>query len=174
MSKSVLFSINRPHTIKIISGIKKVELRTKPPKIDGAYKGLIYETKKHGGCGKVIGEFTAYNENTYRVCMGVPAHLALESWMSTADILKYSDNGNKDITAISISDLVIYDEPKSINDFVTMGDCDCDKCGECKWLERGNDYNVEDDCLLPYENNFEKPLKPLFRPPQSWCYVEEL
>ncbi len=151
--KSVLFSINKPHTDHIRLLLKKVELRTKPPKIDGVYKGFIYETKKYGGCGKVIGEFTAYNENTYRICMGVPAHLAIEGWLSTADILKYSDNGKKDITAISISDLIIYKVPKELSEFSNASS------------RLTPNPNTED--------GFPPVWSGITRPPQSWCYVEK-
>lgn len=139
--KSVLFSINKPHTDRIRLSLKKIELRTKPPKIDGVYKGVIYETKKYGGSGKVIGEFTAYNENTYRVCMGVPAHLALESWVSTADILKYSDNGKKDITAISILEgqkrKKFFEEnpPKTV--YVSSSRLQCAKNGDFEKYGKG-------------------------------------
>lgn len=48
-------------------------------------------------------------------------------------------------------------------------------CHKCGWFERGNGYNVEDDCGLVYEYmGSGKTLKPLFRPPQSWCYVEDM
>lgn len=154
--KSVLFSINKPHTDHIRSLRKKVELRTKPPKIDGAYKGFIYETKKFGGSGKVIGEFTAYNESTCRVCIGGNlAHLAVKSQVPWGDILKYSDYGKKDITAISISNLKIYDEPKELSEFIKPCPTpfQCDKC---------NDLVEHFGCGLT-----------ITIPPQSWCYVEE-
>lgn len=155
--KAVMFSINKPHTDNIVTGIKTIELRTKPPKIEDTYKAYIYETSKSGGCGKVIGEFTAYNEETYRICMGVPKHLIIEGCLSEYEICKYSDNGKKDITAISITDLIRYDKPKELSEFKKINrDCwyadlglakrDCPKC-----------RNVE--CFLT-------------RPPQSWCYVE--
>lgn len=143
--KSVMFSINKPHTDNIKIGAKTSELRTRPPKIDEPYKAYIYETLKNSGCGKVIGEFTAYNKNTYRICMGVPAHLVMCGCVSAKEILAYTKNGEKDLTEISISDLVIYDEPKELSEF-------------CKpTMPTG----------LRYENDT------ITRPPQNWCYVEE-
>ena len=115
--KAVMFSINRPHTDNIKIEAKTSELRTRPPKIDEPYKGYIYETLKNGGCGKVIGEFTAFNEFTYRMCMGVPKHLVLSSCLSVEEIWAYTNKGEKDLTEISISDLVIYDEPKELSEF---------------------------------------------------------
>ena len=115
--KTVMFAINKPHTNNIKMGLKISELRTRPPKIKEPYKALIYETKKFGGCGKVIGEFTAYNKHTWRICMGVPKHLTIAACVSADDIMKYTNNGYKDLTEISISDLVIYDEPKELSEF---------------------------------------------------------
>ena len=142
-----MFSINKPHTDNIKAGLKTSELRIRPPKISGTYKAYIYETLKNGGCGAVIGEFTAYNENRWRICVGVPANLCILACVSADEIRKYSRNGLKDITEISISDLVIYDEPKELADF---------KGRKLVW--RGNNH------VHAYEQ--------IKRPPQSWCYVE--
>lgn len=163
--KAVMFSINRPHTDNIKSELKKSELRTRPPKIDEPYKGLIYETLRNGGCGKVIGEFTAYNEFKYRMCMGVPKHLVLSSCLSVEEIWAYTNKGEKDLTEISISDLIIYDEPKELSEFMKPCDKNCDKC---EWLD------VQE--IGAYENTREIKtcLNRITRPPQSWCYVEEV
>lgn len=147
MSIAVMFSINKPHTDNIRAGLKTSELRIRPPKISGTYKAYIYETLKNGGCGAVIGEFTAYNENRWRMCVGIPAHLCILACVSVDEIRKYSCNGLKDITEISISDLVIYDKPKELADF---------KGRKLVW--RGNNH------VHAYEQ--------IKRPPQSWCYVE--
>ena len=115
--KVVMFSINKPHTDNIIKGLKISELRTKAPKINEPYKALIYETIKNGGCGKVIGEFIAHNEDTWRICMGIPKHLMVRALVSAQEIWRYSKYGEKDITEISISDLKIYDKPKGLKEF---------------------------------------------------------
>ena len=52
-----LYSINRPHTDNIKSGRKLWEIRKSKPNIPVPFPAFIYETKKKGGCGKVIGEF---------------------------------------------------------------------------------------------------------------------
>lgn len=148
MSIAVMFSINKPHTDNIKAGLKTSELRIRPPKISGTYKAYIYETLKNGGCGAVIGEFTAYNENRWRMCVGIPAHLCILACVSVDEIRKYSCNGLKDITEISISDLIIYDKPKELSEFRGR-----------KLVWRGNNH------VHAYEQ--------IKRPPQSWCYVEE-
>ena len=74
-----------------------------------------------------------------------------------------------------INDLVIYDKPKELSEFYVEGDCDCMNCRNCAWFDRGNGYNVEDDCNLAYKGADEhKSYKPIKRPFQSWGYVEEL
>lgn len=159
--KAVIFSINRPHTDNIKSGVKGSELRTKPPKIKEPYKAFIYETKKNGGCGKVIGEFTAFNESRYRMCMGVPKHLVLSGCVSAEEIWDYTNNGKKDLTEISISNLVIYDKPRELSEFKTPTDCNS---------KIAKDMLCNTCCLSA--NFCSKKPKRITRPPQSWCYVE--
>ncbi len=156
-----MFSINRPHTDNIKIGAKRSELRTRPPKVNEPYLGYIYETLKNGGCGKVIGEFTAYNENTYRMCVGVPKHLAVTACLSSEEIWVYSKQGEKDLTEISISDLIIYDKPKELSEFTKAG-----ALGYDDWL-----YGIYNGTS---ESTYEKYLMPfkVTKPPQSWCYVE--
>ena len=55
--KSVLISIQRPHTDNIKALIKKIEVRKNKPNQETPFHCFIYETKTKGGCGKVIGEF---------------------------------------------------------------------------------------------------------------------
>lgn len=121
--------------------------------------------------GKVIGEFMCDEIKTERPKSLYASHkTVINCCVSIQEIIDYADEKNF-LYFWHISNLVIYETPLEINDFVTEGDCTCEKCKECKYFERGNGYNVESDCLLPYQHNF-KTVKPLFRPPQSWCYVE--
>jgi predicted transcriptional regulator len=192
--KAVMLSIQPKWCELIASGKKTVEVRKTRPKLETPFKCYIYCTqgtfKDLGVIGenmyrkrmKVIGEFVcdkvtplfnvattswdllAGNVHEYAKALVRMARLTEEEMHSYA--------GGKNCYAWHISDLVIYDKPLDINDFVAEGDCTCEKCKECKYFERGNGYNVESDCLLPYQHNF-KTVKPLFRPPQSWCYVME-
>ena len=164
--KSVMFSINRPHTDNMKIGAKGSELRLKPPKIKEPYKAYIYETKKNGGSGKVIGEFTAFNESTYRICMGVPKHLVISGCISVEDILAYTNKGKKDLTEISINDLVIYDKPKELSAFYR--ECEKTECDNCPYLHFENTPNSYEGWCI-YDEKI-----PITRPPQSWCYVEEV
>lgn len=132
--------------------------------------------------GKIIGEFIC-DEITYL------GNVATDPWEnlagSTHEHLKRTVTENACLTEEEmlayrgrygwhISALEIYDRPVSLGHFVVEGDCDCANCKQCVWLDPGNGYDIEDDCNLAYENILSNsPFKPLFRPPQSWCYVEE-
>lgn len=68
-----------------------------------------------------------------------------------------------------ISDLVIYDMPWELGEFKTF--CtdfyDGKHCDDCEYFIDGRGYEYdESDCGCD-------GLKPLKRPPQSWCYVEK-
>lgn len=65
----------------------------------------------------------------------------------------------KDLYGWQISDLVIYDTPKELSEFK----------GVCKHMDR-------DCCACPFfdYNAMDCMSRKITRPPQSWCYVEEL
>ena len=201
MSKAILISIQPKWCSLIANGKKTLEIRKTRPKLEAPFKCYIYCTlgkpkdshkllEIHGSDGKirkangmVIGEFVCDKIT----CLG---NVATDQWKcllgSTHEYLKRIVTRNACLTEDEllayrgkygwhISDLVIYDRPQELNRFVVEGDCDCMNCRKCSWFNRGNGYNVEDDCDLGYENIYrKKSLKPLFRPPQSWCYVEDL
>ena len=99
------------------------------------------------------------------------SELLQQSKLTYSELRKYV--GLKDFYTLHISDLVIYDKPRELSEFYTEGDCDCMNCNNCFWFDRGNGYNVEDDCNLAYKaSNAHKSFKPITRAPQSWCYVE--
>ena len=111
-------------------------------------------------CKKVIGEF---------ICDDIiPLHdtgeaiVAITDYDITACCLDYYElhayaNG-KPIYGWHISDLVIYDKAKTLEDFARacIGGNDCPNCRLFDFAE------------------LECTRERLRRPPQSWCYVEEL
>ena len=176
--KSVLISIQPKWCELIASGKKTVEVRKTRPKLETPFKVYIYCTKgeylwldkgrvfldgKYNRIidnmperllnGKVIGEFvcneiyadTDFNKKTIT--------LLDNACLSLMDIARYVKP--KQVAYFwHISDLVIYDKPKELSEF----------------------YNYDPT----YNNSFgwafsEKEKRTyLKRPPQSWCYVEEL
>ena len=155
--KSVLISI-QPHWVeKIAARWKSMELRKSKPNIPVPFKCYIYETRLKwvfnllrrlgmdgiadtldAGFGKVVGEF---------VCDHILGHCE----MANSDIAEqqslvrrnkiYEYSSGKEVYGWHISDLMIYDEPKPLSEFV---------------MANTQHYHH------------------LQRPPQSWCYVQEV
>ena len=195
--KSVLISIQPKWCELIASGKKTVEVRRTKPKIDVPFKCYIYMTKCYDtlfGYGKpkklnvdggyVIGEFVCnrltyieagYDTNGNKHLYNT-AFIEHRMCIPDNDLHKYlyKDRDHCGGWAWHISDLVIYKKSKELSEFYVEGDCDCMNCKKCAWFDRGNGYNVEDDCNLAYKGADEhKSYKPIKRPPQSWCYCEE-
>lgn len=126
--------------------------------------------------GKVIGYFICdriveFENDCYEPTFAETADLSCVGFEGLCDYLGAKEKGY----GWHITDLVIYDKPKELSEFYVEGDCDCLNCKKCYWFDKGNGFNVEDDCNLAYKGMAEhKSYKPIIRPPQSWCYVEEL
>ena len=198
MSKAVLMSMHPKWCYKIckIIGIdffgktkywKRLDLRKSTPKVV-PFKAYIYCTKdaklqlwvgkrysylddrSHNAfdeCvnGKVIGEFVC--DYVLRHCEMSNADIAEEmSCVAREEIFEYS-NG-KEVFGWHISNLKIYDKPKELSSFYRK--CEKMPCEGCEHLKyqrvNANEYDFECEFF-----NYNVPLT---RPPQSWCYVEEL
>ncbi len=131
--------------------------------------------------GKVIGEFVCdkvYDlkflpKEYYGKPSGTFEQFICENSCLSFDYIKEYGKG-KAVFAWHISNLVIYDKPKELSEFIVpskIGCCNEGKCRGCKFLDRGNSFNIEDDCNAKFCTDEYKPLR---KPPQSWCYVEEL
>jgi predicted transcriptional regulator len=146
-------------------------------------KALYYKANK----GKVIGEFVC--DRVIGTCpwrlkgetgwcakrTEEEAHLPDMACLTLEEIEQYAGHEGRGIYGWHISDLVIYDKPRELSEFYTEGDCDCMNCKKCYWFDRGNGYNVENDCNLAYKGvELHKSLKPIIRPFQSWGYVYEI
>lgn len=161
--KAVLWSINKPHTDNIRKCIKWDEIRKRIPKdLTEETVNYIYETKKNGGCGKVIGEFKvpsktfiyAYVDDSGEKHLGNTAFIMPA--ISDEDLFKYLYDGkNNGGWALRIYNKKFYDKPKELSEFMVI------KC-----------INKKDGCSVC--DIKPKCLRQLTRPPQSWQYVEEL
>lgn len=169
--RAVIISIHPKWCEKIASGEKTVELRKTRPKTNLPFKCYVYCTKDgYAGIfsgkpflshnryvcnGKVIGEFVC--DSILSHCEMANADIAeITSCVRREDIRKYSDG--KEVFGWHISDLKIYDKPKELSEFKP--------CHQCEYVEGCRTYvehRLDGDCR-----------KPILRPPQSWCYVEEL
>lgn len=192
MGKAVLISIRPKWCELIANGKKTVEVRKTAPKLKPPFKCYIYCTKSTDhprgwlGCydhdmhkfglisplnieagkhmnievvsGYVIGEFICRN---IRPVVAGYIHGACLTYDEVTNYLYLGRNGRG--WGWEISDLVIYDKPKKLSEFngicskKALTDCECGTCN--RLLENGNGH-----C----------PMDWIKRPPQSWCYVEEL
>lgn len=134
-----------------------------------------------GYCGnsKVIGEFVCDKVDEYNFhegltefnSMGLPSRI-YGSYLIFADdykamCLSYDEVKNygkgKTLYGWHISDLKIYDKPKKMSEFFTIVD-ESDCCCGCVWHETPLDEMPCRTCT--------SERKYLYRPPQSWQYVE--
>ena len=181
--KSVLLSIQPEWCAKIANDEKTIEVRKNKPKLETPFKCYIYCTSNApwlvygdvlvaGGVtekytvtsgrskkeadkiwgvmnGKVIGEFVCDSILPISVEYSNPNHNIANrefpfTCLTDKQIMDYLGNG-KEGFGWHISNLVIYDEPKMLKQF-----------------------------CLPLEQTGLSWKTPLKRPPQSWCYAEEL
>lgn len=193
--KSVLISIQPRWCDLIARGLKTLEVRKTRPKLDTQFKCYIYCTLKEsneffretlGGDiaewnrsrmadrkGKVIGEFVC--DDCFALYKHHLSYIEENALLPEEKLFEYLGiSGDKDLTYENlggygwhISELKIYDKPKSIVDFYFPPEKYCEKelCGGCQYdCATGESGDVMFDC------EWKRPLK---RPPQSWCYVEE-
>lgn len=199
---TVLLSVRPKWCELIASGKKTVEIRKTRPKIETPFKCYIYCTKPKmitkyvfkpedypeymrpeksvfckvpdgsspycsvvNGNGKVIGEFVCDVIFTMSITYSDPtSRIALKEFPYTCltdrQIIDYLGNGNQGY-GWHISNLVIYDKPKELNEFYLKK-----KCHSCKRSGYESSACIYDeDCIVPAI---------ITRPPQSWCYVQDL
>ncbi len=170
--KAILISIQPKWCELIASGKKTVEVRKTKPKLDVPFKCYIYETQGRTetpwidedgheifkGRGQVIGEFMCdkivqFENSLYDEAL---RETVSRSCVTMYDLLVYL--GKQDYGfGLHISDLVIYDKPKELSEF-----------------ERACPDNVYSCAMCRHSDYTGMRCTPITRPPQSWCYVEEM
>ena len=211
--QSVLISIKPKWCELIANGEKTIEIRKTRPKIETPFKCYIYCTKgkhmfyksiynnkfvsykpkyyneteehlsKNGNTilsGKVIGEFIC--NGIIRNCEMANADIAEQQGkIKREDLLKYS-NG-KELFGWHISELVIYDNPKELNELIKeccsyfdIATKNCTYLGVCayQYREQRNFNNLYKPQMEIVCADSEMCINRVTRPPQSWCYVESL
>lgn len=190
--KAVLISVRPKWCWLITLLIKLLEIRKTRPKIEGPFKCYIYCTKSKQffncggmrlsnddlyrlpngkikyGCSVELMSYDddEYNENNFLngkvigefICDGIISHCEManadiaeqQGCIKREELLKYS-NG-KELFGWHISDLKIYDNPKDLCEFP---------------LYNARAY-YDEELRLPM------PTHEISRPPQSWCYVEDI
>lgn len=201
--KAVMLAAQPKWCEKIANEEKKVEVRKTAPKREVPFKCYIYCTKStranafhlyiNGGIGRqkfgitghwrsgkkvveVNPHLPAYRYNSYLAEGKVIGEFICYSaeWMSMRDCDKACmtlkeavDYGKgKKLYAWHISDLKIYDKPKELSEFYTIDESGSDCCIACVYHETPLEEMLCRTCTG--ERRY------LYRPPQSWQYVEEL
>ncbi len=192
---AILQPIKPQYCELIASGKKTIEVRKTRPKLQTPFKVYIYCTKDktpfllptyskgnltdsdiwQNGNGKVIGEYVCddiveleYDEleecYMFKDCYGgyILDEVLSNSCLSYDEICKYGKG--KTLYLWHISDLKIYDKPKELSEFRHLCIGDCDGC-KYSFLEEGGYFYSEPK--LRCDNKIK-------RPPQSFCYVEEV
>lgn len=197
--KAVLLSIHPRWCGLIASGKKTIEVRKTRPKIETPFKVYIYCTndkrnhfwtgkrysyadeRSHNafdkdGNGKVIGEFICDEIRKYYPISNIDPinkpygdDILASSCVSAEELndFAWSGSGYGKLYGWHISaELKIYNKPKALSEFGALCDEDCPNCEFWK-CDMVNQHERDMDCT-----NSSYPLRPLKRPPQSWCYVE--
>lgn len=171
MSKAVLISIRPEWVEKIARGEKTVEVRKTRPKLETPFRCYIYRTKgtiphiingewvQMEVGGTIIAEFTCDRVETIKAATepygiyDVDDGFVAQTRLVDGALWDYGKGAT--LYGWHISKLEIYDTPKKLSKFLRpFENCIgkvCDEYG-CAYCENGH----------------------IKRPPQSWCYVEEL
>lgn len=188
--KAVLLSIQPYWCGKIASGEKTIEVRKTRPKLQTPFRCYIYCTRdtktqfwigrrysyaddhSHNlfdrcGNGKIIGEFVCDNVLDVFISISNPkmvkkAYPFPGTGLTDLEILNYLGNGVYGY-GWHISNLKIYDLPKSLSQFRRVCIRSFAECDQCPYVDY---YSVN-------APSCEDPARIITRAPQSWCYVEE-
>ena len=203
MSKAVMLSVRPKWCEKIVNGEKTIEVRKTRPKLHTPFKCYIYctnirpflvwgdvfrgdwftEFTRISGYsraeadkiwdvfnGHIAGEFTC--ENIYEIdpTKTIGAGFAEDSCVSSRDIHEYL--GGQTGYGWHISNLKIYDTPKALGEFspVCRYKNDDKSCQSRRVACSYQKYDYNPDGSI----NLVECGRTLERPPQSWCYVEEV
>ena len=169
--KDLMASLKPYYYYLIGEGIKKWEVRKNAPKAeDWSRKVNFYMSKDEKSFAKIPKEF----QEKYRKHFGKVGLRVIVDWIDIIECdsnshLYFSLNGTclsqeeirdycngQDLSAWHIYDKLILDKPKELSEFHIVG---------CKGCRDKDTYHCKFHCIG------ERRLK---RPPQSWCYVEEL
>ena len=188
--KSIMISIQPQWVSKILNKEKLVEIRKTKPKCELPCKVYIYCTmpnkqenrKPHSWevvwLKRVVAEFTLnkvdilerdLNDWLPKNRYDVSNELLKDINLNQNELWNYGQG--KTLYAWRIDDLKIYDKPKELSEFshfIPNNKCPTKQCGtNC---EDCPNYDEEHEtCLALYYAH-----RVIKRPPQSWCYVEEL
>lgn len=146
--KAILMSIKPEECEKIFSGVK-TSLEIKPAsKLNPPFKVYAYQTKSRRG-NKVVNEVLDAVYGGGKVVGEFVCDNVGRVWSCLWFDNMFSYLGVKGGAALHITEPRRYDTPKELSEFRKV--CLNGKCSDC----------IYEECKI-------------IRPPQSWCYVEEV
>ena len=189
--RAIMLAVHPKWCWKIATGEKTFEVRKTAPKQKTPYKvylfctktgKTLYRSKADGGIrlyhktahdafshhtvmnGKVLAEFTCDADLPLLFQCSDPAALVTHyevpgTCLSDVEIMNYLGNGVEG-HGLHIAGLTIYDRPREITEFRKT-------CPNSFYCESCAMYNA-------HEETCGNAALILRRPPQSWCYVEEI
>ena len=141
--------------------------------------------------GRVLGEFICNNvecfTTDYRMNEEQTKRISGLSCLDMVSLMEYEANAHC-LYGWHISELKIYDEPKLLFDFYKCGalspeELDDSLCGYCSQTDYGDKKEIHTPnytwmcegrwCVDAYQEYLDDEFA-LTRPPQSWCYVQEV
>lgn len=192
--KAVLISIQPKWCEMIASGEKTIEVRKTSPKMETPFKVYVYMTKH-----KWIFKLLPFLKNRFAKVIGefVCDDIIVDERGENADVFsKYAQlslveqkkyGANKPLFGWHISKLKIYYKPKELGEFwayneelherFANGEDFCCYNGTNEYGELLNECAVfETDIMRCYScwEEWSGWCHRITRPPQSWCYVEDL
>lgn len=173
-----------PFKVYIYQTKKRITLR----KFKEDYSnGIIHNAKLLKAHGKVIGEFIC--DKVYKIepdgeyytyGYDIDDDSLEETCLTREDLTAYGKS--KPLYGWHISDLKIYDKPKELSEFgkkidrfkrysSELGMCSYE-CGECEYFDYPDNpiYEAGECCA----DRLNDGVCPLIRPPQSWCFCQEV
>ena len=192
--KAVLISIKPKRCELIASGKKTIEVRKTRPKIETPFRCYIYMTATKERC-RLWEYITAYQNSKGDILNGsqkvigefVCDDIIVDERGENADVFsKYAQlslveqkkyGANKPLFGWHITDLKIYDKPKELGEFRKPCIDKYQYCQSCKYGLVTLSPDEEEYAMYHggYYDTFDTVCtNRVTRPPQSWCYVEEL
>lgn len=155
---SILISVNPPYAGLLVDGEKTIEWRKTSFPFGKAY---IYETKKGGGSGLVIGEVEIAGAHLVDPNRRIKDFVITAGCVTRDFLQQYA--GGKPIWANFCINAKRYENPISLSDFERP--CPYkNNCIFCKYVDYGGQFE-------PPSCNYTDTM--IIRAPQSWCYVEK-
>ena len=180
--KSVMLSIQPKWVEKIVKGEKTIEVRKSRPKIDTPFKCYIYCTKDK----RLVCKFDK-GEDCYGDVLKEPLYVHRHCWINDNIVDGKVIGEFVCDKAYSIknrgSSFVVANEEQSVTNKIARQSC-LDYYDMVSYLGNKDGYGLHITALKIYDKPKElsefftpmgkRPSYMIERPPQSWCYVEEL